>query len=80
MSPRRDDQRRSNAASTSDDLADLSLAVSRVAAVGEPHPDPLDQQRFQAGVVVLGRGDLVPEQRPTVQRQPPTVAGCRPCC
>jgi hypothetical protein len=27
----------------SDDLADLTLAVGGVAAVGEPHPDPLGE-------------------------------------
>ena len=59
----------------SGDLADLAPAVARVAALGEPHPDPFDQQGFEAGVVVLGRGDLVPVQRPPVQRQPPPVRG-----
>ena len=63
----------------SDDLADLPLAVGGVAAVGEPHPDPLDEQRFQPGVVVLGGGDLVPVQGPSVQRQPSPVRRCRPC-
>ena len=59
----------------SDDLADLPLAVGGVAAVGEPHPDPLGEQRLQPGVVVLGGGDLVPVQRPSVQRQPSTIDG-----
>ena len=43
----------------SDHLADFPLTVSRVPAVGEPHPDPLGEQHFQTGVVVLGGGDLV---------------------
>ena len=49
------------------------LGVGGVGTVGEPHPDPLDEQGFQPGVVVLGGGDLVPIQRPAVQRQPPPV-------
>ena len=75
MSPRRDDQRRSNAGSIPTISRTVPLAVGGVAAVGEPHPDPLDEQRFQPGVVVLGCGDLVPVQRPPVQRQPSPVAG-----
>ncbi len=59
----------------SGDLTDLAPALTGITALGEPHADPLDQQGFQPGVVVLGRGDLVPVQRPSVQRQPPPLRG-----
>ena len=58
-----------------DDLAHGPLIGAAAFAVGESDAKSVGQQRLKAGVVPLGCGDLVLEQRPPVQRQPAAVTG-----
>ena len=56
-----------------DDFPDRPLAGVGACPVGEADAQTLDQQRLEAGVVPLGGGHVVLEERPTVQRQPLAV-------